>query len=159
MKILLRLASALTILTIVVSLMSCGKKNNGPTIVPEPTEKEKVTAKLTAGNGIWTPSSSGITVDGTDVTTALFKDFTIKFTGTTLATTSTTPVWLRTDTWHFKDDTAKAIIRGQDNKEITVTFVTDTQIKLTLQWDKTTTEPAGGRVQSIPGTYEFILNK
>ena len=35
--------------------------------------------------------------------------------------------------------------------------MSDSQLKLTLQWDKTTFEE--GRQKSIPGTYEFILTK
>jgi hypothetical protein len=161
MKILLRLASVFVLVAVVVTIMSCG--GHHPTPTPEPTQKEKVTAKLIAGNGTWTPAASGISVNQsgtiTDVTQTLFKDFTIKFTATTITTAGTTPVWLRSDTWHFKDDAATVIVRGMDNKEITMTFVSDTQLKLSLQWDKTTTAPAGGRVESVPGIYEFTLNK
>ncbi|HYC85989.1 MAG TPA: hypothetical protein VEB86_12245 [Chryseosolibacter sp.] len=139
-----------------LTFVHCGGDDPKP---PEPTQKEIVTEKLVAGGSSWSASTSGagITVDGVDVTNEFFDGFTIKFTGTTLTTTGTTPVWLRTDTWTFKDDNATAIIRGQDNKEVAITSISDTELKLTLQWDQTTYE--GGRTRSIPGTYVFTLKK
>lgn len=143
-------------LTIAIScvLSGCGGD-------PEPTpltESEKVTKLLTANGETWAPAaSSGITIDGVDVTEDLFPGFTITFLDNTLTTTGTTPVWLRQDTWRFKDETAKVIIRGQDNKEVTITEISATQLKLTLVWTETTTE--GGRKLSLKGIHEFILNK
>ena len=59
--------------------------------------------------------------------------------------------------WQFKDENADVIIRGQDNKEITIREISATQLVLTLEWTVTTTE--GGRQGSLKGKHEFILNK
>lgn len=134
-------------------LLGCGGDSE-PTL----TEIEKVTEILTANGGTWAPVlSSGVTIDGVDVTEDLFFGFTITFLDNTLNTSGTTPVWLRQDTWKFKDETAKVIIRGQDNKEITITEISTTQLKLKLEWTETTTQ--GGRKNSLKGIHEFILNK
>lgn len=128
---------------------------------PEPaplSESEKVRELLTTNGGTWSPTgNTGIMVDGVDVTEDLFPGFSIKFLDQTLTTTGTTPVWLRQDTWRFKDETGKVIIRGQDDKEITITEISATQLKLSLEWSETTTE--GGRRHSLKGVHEFILNK
>jgi hypothetical protein len=126
---------------------------------PKPlTKEQEMTALLTAGTGTWTPpTTGGVTVGGTDVTDELFEGFSIKFSEGTFTTTGTTPVWKREDTWSFKDETATIMLRGQDNKEITFTRISDTEIKLTLEWDQTTTEP--GRTKSIEGTHVFTLTK
>jgi hypothetical protein len=156
MNILTRLLSIVTLIILSKAFMACGPGEPDPV---EPTQAEKVTTMLTSGTGTWAAASgSGITVGGDDVTSELFTGFSIKFGDGTLTTTGTTPVWLRQDTWEFKDETASAIIRGQDDKEVTITSISDTQLKLTLQWDSTTYEE-GGRKRSIPGTYEFTLTK
>lgn len=133
-------------------LMSC--KPDEPTLTPE----QRVTKMLTDGGGTWTlPAVAGVTVDGLDVTQDLFSGFSITFGEGTLTTTGTTPVWLRQDTWSFKDETATVIIRGQDNKEITITEITNDQLILTLEWEYETFE--GGRPKSIKGTHQFVMEK
>lgn len=135
-----------------------GCKDPEPVPEPEPTEQERVTSLLTAGTGTWVPKSGGgITTQGVDVTADLFKDFTIRFTSTQIFTTGTTPVWLRQDTWKFKSGTAGIIIRGQDNQEITIKNISETELALTLVWDQTTYE--GGRKKSLQGEYQFVLSK
>jgi hypothetical protein len=124
---------------------------------PAPAETEKVKQILTNGNGTWTPpSNGGVTVDGVDVTDDLFPGFSITFYDGTFTTTGTSPVWLREDSWTFKDDAAKVIIRGQDQREITITEISATQLKLTLEWPQTTN---GGRAGSLKGKHEFTLIK
>ena len=136
-------------------LGSCGGSDPEPAA---PTEAEKVTRLLTDNGGKWAPTgAAGITVDGIDVTEELFPDFSITFQEETFTTTGTSPVWLRQDTWSFKDQTAKVIVRGQDSKEITITEVSATQLKLTLEWEQTT--HSGGRQASLKGKHEFILSK
>lgn len=142
------------VLVVSFTFIQCG----GSDPKPVPTEKERVTALLTSNGGKWSPSSSGITVDGVDVTQDLFKDFSITFSANTFTTTGTTPVWLRNDTWSFKDETATVFIRGQDGKEVTINSISETQLKMTLEWDQTTTAE-DGRKRSLQGTHEFILNK
>jgi hypothetical protein len=152
-----RILSVVCLICLAITFIHCG--GDDPKPEPEPTQVEKVTAMLTEEGGTWTPSgSAGITVDGVDVTSDLFEGFAITFGESTFTTTGTTPVWLRTDTWEFTDESATAFTRGQDGKTVTITTISDTQLKLTLEWDQTTYEE-GGRKRSIPGTYQFILNK
>lgn len=124
----------------------------------EPTQREIVIEKMTSGTGTWAPGgNSGITVEGVDVTETLFPGFTIKFESSDrFTTTGTTPVWLRSDTWNL-NDAGTAFVRGQDNKTVTISNLSDTQIKLTLEWDDTTY--GDGRKRSLKGTHEFILGK
>src|SRR5690349_6116323 len=138
---------------VAVIFFSCGGSDPEPKV----TEAQKVTRMLTAGGGRWTlPASGGVTVDGVDVTDDLFAGFSITFGDQTLTTTGTTPVWLRQDTWRFKDETAKVFIRGQDDREVTITEISEAQLKLTLEWPASTT---GGRQGSLKGKHEFTLNK
>lgn len=149
-----RIKSTIQILALasVCALAGCGGDD------PKPTESEKVTQLLTAGSGTWTPpANGGITIDGIDMTDELFAGFTITFGEGTLTTTGTSPVWLRQDTWKFKDDAAQIMIRGQDQREITITEISATQLKLTLEWPASTT--SGGRTGSLKGKHEFLLNK
>jgi hypothetical protein len=134
--------------------LSCSKKDDA-----KPTEQQRITKLLTNGTGTWSPSTTaGVTVDGLDVTEDLFKDFTITFTEDKLFTTGTTPVFLREDTWQFKDETGAVILRGQDDKEIKVEAISENELQLSLEWDQTTYEE-GGRIRSIPGTVVFTMNK
>jgi hypothetical protein len=155
MKTALRFLSRTTLICSLLALafiMSC--KSDEPTL----TEEQRVTKILTENGGKWNlPAVAGVTVDGLDVTQDLFKDFSITFGEGTLTTTGTTPVWLRQDTWSFKDESATVIIRGQDSKEITISEITQDQLILTLEWEQNTFE--GGRAKSIKGTYQFALEK
>ena len=125
----------------------------------DPTAEEKVTKLLTSGDGTWEPSSASnsITVDGIDVKQDLFPGFTLKFTKDKIFTTGTSPVWLREDTWHFKEGSkGRILVRGMDDKEISIAEISSTQLKISLEWDQTT---FGSRKASLPGLYEFILDK
>lgn len=138
-------------------LLFSGCKKDDP--APAKTEIEKTTEILTAGTGTWLPATTaGVTVDGLDVTSDLFKGFTITFQGDKIITTGTSPVWLREDTWSFKDETARIILRGQDDKEITIEEISENELQLSLEWDQTT-YAEGGKVKSIPGTFVFTLSK
>lgn len=151
MKIIARGAFAVSMIALTF-VMSC--KSDEPTLTPE----QRTTKILTENGGKWNlPAVAGVTVDGLDVTQDLFKDFSITFGEGTLTTTGTTPVWLRQDTWSFKDESATVIVRGQDNKEITIAEITDDQMILTLEWDKETFDD--GRTKSIKGVYQFVLEK
>jgi hypothetical protein len=150
-SIFLNSAFSLGILVLLVTLSNCGKD-------PEPTPIEKNTQILTSNGGTWTPAStSGVVVNGIDVSKDLFPGFTITFAKGTFTTTGTSPVWLREDTWQFKDETATVITRGQDNKEIALEEISNTQLKLTLVWTETTY--SNGRQRSLAGKHEFFLNK
>jgi hypothetical protein len=123
----------------------------------ELSPEEKVRKLLTSAT--WKPASGApITLEGIDVQDELFSGFTIKFTKDRVITTGTSPVWLRDDTWRFKGGSnATVLIRGMDDIEISIVEVSNSQLKLTLEWDQTTFEP--GRLASLPGTYEFTLRK
>jgi hypothetical protein len=146
---------SIVFVTALVLFAGCKKEE----VAPQKTETEKTTELLTAGTGTWIPASTaGVTVDGLDVTSDLFAGFTIAFQGNKIITTGTTPVWLREDTWTFKDESARIIIRGQDNKEIVIEEISENELQLSLEWDQTT-YAEGGRVKSIPGTFVFTLSK
>lgn len=131
---------------------ACGGDDPAPL-----TQTQKVTQTLTSTGGTWTPATSGgVTVDGVDVTDELFAGFTITFLEGTYTTTGTSPVWPAEDTWRFKDETATIIIRGVDQKEVTITEISASQLKLSLVWSETT---YGGRKSSLKGKHEFHLNK
>lgn len=125
----------------------------------DPTAEEKVKDILTKGDGTWTPSqANSITLEGMDVQEDLFPGFTLRFTDDKIFTTGTSPVWLREDTWYFKEGAkGKILIRGMDDKEITIKEISSAQIIFTLEWDQTTFE--SGRLASLPGIYEFTLGK
>lgn len=147
-------ALTVAVLYCLVCFTGCKSKNEDPKPL-ELTEQENVAAILTSGT--WSPASSaGITLAEIDVTSDYFAGFTLRFTSDRLFTTGTTPVWLRQDTWRFKDNSSDIIIRGQDDKEITIIRITDTELKLALEWTETT---YGGKTNSLPGTYTFTLTK
>lgn len=146
----------LSLCLVFLLLPACKSKKDDPVPPVELTEQEKVVAILTSAT--WTPpSSSGVTLAGIDVTEELFEGFSIRFTVNQIFTTGTTPVWLRQDTWQFKAGTSDIIIRGQDNKEVTIESISETELLLSLDWDETTFD--GGKTKSLPGRYTFVLNK
>jgi len=147
---------SITLIGICLLLTTCKSKKDDPSPA-EQSEQEKVTALLTGGAGTWAPASSGgITLEGIDVAEEFFSGFTIRFTATEIITTGTTPVWLRLDTWVFKQGSSTIIIRGQDSKEIAIESISETELRLTLEWNQTT---FGGKTKSLPGRYQFVLNK
>jgi hypothetical protein len=151
MRILYR-ASLFLFLSGLIFLPGC-KSGGDPE--PEPTEEERVTKLLTASQ--WAPSTGNwVVVDGVSVA-ELFTDFKITFTSTGYTTTGTTPVWPRTGTWKFKTGSTKIFVRDADQVEVTIETLDDKNLKLTLLWDKETTEP--GRSSSIRGKHEFNLTK
>lgn len=138
-----------------LTLGACGSSGDDP--LAQTSEQEKVVGLLTNGTGTWSPSATnGIMLEDFDVTEEFFTGFTIRFTGNQLFTTGTTPMWLRQDTWQFKSGSSSVIVRGQDDNEVTIESISETQLKLTLQWAYTTFD---GRRRSLPGRYTFILNK
>ena len=142
------------LLAFVVALSACGGGGSDP--APK-TEADKRTEILTSGDATWTPATTaGVTVDGTDVTDELFAGFTITFNDGTYTTPGTSPVWPAQDTWRFKDESATVIIRGSDEKEVTITQISATQLTLTLDWPLTTTK--SGRSNSLKGKHVFTLN-
>ena len=141
-------------IAVAVTLIASACRGDDPAPV---SQTEKVSQLLTANGGTWTPAASlGVTIDGVDVTNELFSGFSITFMNDTYTTTGTSPVWPSEDTWTFRDDAATNIVRGEDQKEVTITEISATRLKLTLEWPETT---YGGRKSSLKGKHEFILNK
>lgn len=141
----------IALLITVLFFPSCKKDDPPPVEPPPPTQKEITTALLTKAT--WPLTS--ILVEGEDAS-SLFVGFSLTFTNTGYTTTGTSPVWARSGTWSFTDDTATKFKR-EDNVEVTITSVDDKTLKLTLFWDKQTTQ--GGRVGSLKGKHEFVLTK
>lgn len=98
---------------------------------------------------------SSVMVDATDQT-ALFTNMTLSFTATDYNTTNGKAVWPASGTWSFTDDTGKKIKRS-DNVEVLITEITDTTLKLSLNWTTGTFGP--GRVSSIAGNHVFSFVK
>lgn len=144
------------IITLLVFVLAC---NDEPGAAP-PTEAEKRAEILIAGNGTWTISTSGGVLLGEGANTIdvgeLFQNFSITFTASGYTTTGTTPVWARSGTWAFTDDSGTKF-RRNDNLEVNVLEISATTIKLSLQWNETTYE--GGRSKSLAGLHTFTLNK
>jgi hypothetical protein len=127
-----------------VLLVNCKHKD------PEPSQEEIVKSQLTSST--WTLQS--VTVDGVDQT-SVYQGLTLKFTETTYTTTKGGLVWPASGTWSFTDDTATTIKRD-DGTEIK-TEATDTSLRLTLTWAKTTL--GSGRIGSVKGLHVFTFKK
>jgi hypothetical protein len=149
MNLLTRLASCLFCIALITLFASCGKDD--PAVEPEPTEQERITTLLTTAP--WPLTS--VVVEGENAA-ELFKDFSLTFTTTGYTTTGTTPVWARSGTWTFTDDTAKKFKRN-DNVEVTIESVDEKNLKLSLVWDRQITE--GGRTKALRGKHEFTLTR
>src|SRR5436190_340979 len=96
-----RSLSVLALIATALVLVHCGGDDDPPNPpVVEPTPEETVRGFLTndGTTATWSPASttSGIVVDGIDVTEQLFPGFSLTFNNNgTLTTAGTTPVWLR----------------------------------------------------------------
>jgi hypothetical protein len=114
-------------------------------------ETERVKALLKSN--AWKIQS--VQVDNVDKT-SLYAGFTLSFTDANYSTTKGGGLWPATGTWAFVDDTGKKIKRN-DNLEITLVEVTETSLKLSFNWSKTTLGP--GRVSSVAGNHIFNMVK
>jgi hypothetical protein len=116
-----------------------------------PSASEVTTKQLTANT--WKIST--VFVNDTDKT-SLFTNMTLRFTPTTYTTTNGSAVWPATGTWVFTDDTASKIKRD-DDVEVTLTEITDSSLKLSLNWATGTIGP--GRTSSVAGDHVFSFVK
>lgn len=114
-----------------------------------PSAGEVMTNKLTAHP--WKLSVA--TVDGTDKT-FLYDGLTITFTSSGYTATNGLPIWPASGTWSFKDSNAQTMIRN-DGLEIEITEASETELKLTFTWFKTTY--VSGRSESITGFHVFTF--
>ena len=96
-----------------------------------------------------------VTVDGVN-RNDLFTGFTLTFSPEAYTSTGGEPIWTPSGTWAFVNSTTSTITRD-DGIVVTITSLTDTNLKLTLQWDQTTL--GGGRIDSIRGEHAFEFNK
>ena len=133
-----------TLVMCMTQLTSCTKSD------PSPNAQETVTAKLIANN--W--KMQGVAVDGVDQT-SVYAGLTIQFAATSYTTTNGKVVWPASGTWSFTSTDATTIKRD-DGIEVKVE-VTDTTLKLTLTWTKSTL--TGGRLESIKGLNVFSFTK
>lgn len=143
----------------VVVLTNCGGGDS-------PTAEEKATKLLKSGIWKTTSSTSTVILDNIDVKQDLFSDLGLQFTDTQINVTGSSPVWtldkngntVSSYPWEFKEGSkAKVLVRGSDDREITVIELSSTVFKFSIEWDQTTY--GNGRVKSLPGTYEFTLTK
>ncbi len=146
----------LLFITLLAVALACKDEPGGTPL----TEAEKRAEILIAGNGTWTISTSGGVLLGEGANTIdvgeLFQNFSITFTASGYTTTGTTPVWARSGTWAFTDNSGTKF-RRNDNLEVNVLEISATTVKLSLQWNETTYED--GRNKSLAGLHTFTLNK
>lgn len=134
------------ILIALIHISGCGGGNGTPTL----SSTDAVKAKLTAVSS-WKMQSA--TVDGVDQT-AIYKGLALSFSATGYTSTSGGAVWPASGTWSFTSTDATSVKR--DDGLIIAVDVTDSALKLTYTWTKTT---LGGRVDSIKGQTVLNLTK
>jgi hypothetical protein len=116
-----------------------------------PSDSEVTTKQLVSSG--W--KIDNVQVDGTDQTT-LYTNMSLSFSATTYTTTKGEPVWPATGTWSFTDKAARTIKRN-DDLEMTIVEITDTSLKLSLDWATSTLGP--GRTSSVAGEHVFSFVK
>ncbi len=132
----------LVAIVVVCQLSSCKKDN--------PTAQEIIKAKLIAST--WKMQS--VFVDGKDQT-SVYAGLTLTITEGNFSTTNGGVVWPASGTWTFiSEDGTK--VKRDDDTEIGVE-VTDTSLKLTLDWATTTI--GTGRSQSVQGRHVFTFTE
>ena len=144
------LVSLLVIIALTTSLIQisgCG----GGTTTPTLSATDAVKAKLTAVSS-WKIQSA--TVDGVDQT-AVYKGLALAFAATGYSSTNGGSVWPASGTWSFNDTNGTTVKR--DDGLIVTVDVTDTSLKLSYTWTKTTL--GGGRVESIKGAQVVTFTK
>jgi hypothetical protein len=110
-----------------------------------------VKAKLTAATS-WKVQSA--TVDGVDQT-AIYKNLALSFSATGYTSTNGGAVWPASGTWSFNNTDGTAVKR--DDGLIITVEVTDTTLKLSYTWTKTTL--SGGRAESVKGSQVLTFTK
>ena len=142
------IAVPVIILATLLHISGCGGGGNTtPTLSPT----DAVKAKLTAVSS-WKIQSA--TVDGVDQT-AVYKNLALAFTATGYTSTNGGSVWPATGTWSF-NNTDGTSVKRDDGLIITVD-VTDTSLKLSYTWTKSTI--GGGRIESIKGAQVVTFTK
>jgi len=132
----------------IVNLSGC-KKDDDPVIE---SEMERVGRLLTTG-GTWNLQS--VTVDGVDQS-GLFSGMTLSFTSNSFTASNGGLVWPSSGAWSFTDNSGQVITRG-DAISVAINEISETVLRLTLTWDKTTLGP--GKTNSVKGTHVFVLGR
>jgi hypothetical protein len=131
-----------------VQISGCGGGGNG---TPTLSASDAVKAKLTAATS-WKVQSA--TVDGVDQT-AIYKNLALSFSVAGYSSTNGGTVWPATGTWSFNDANGTTVKR--DDGLIISVEVTDTSLKLSYTWAKTTL--SGGREESVKGAQVLTFTK
>ena len=129
-----------------ISLSSCKDDET-----PQPSAKDIATEKLTAAT--W--KMTKVTVDGVDQT-SVYKDLTLTFTNTNYSSTNGKVIWPASGSWLFDNDQATSIKRN-DGLVMSVENLTDTALRLGLEWE--TTSIGTGRVLAIKAKHVFEFGK
>jgi hypothetical protein len=138
----------ITFVTFVFSFGSCLDDTKSTV---EVVKEEVVKAKLTAS-----PWKIGqVTVGGVDQS-SLYPNLVITFTEKGFTTVNGGVIWPATGTWVFTSSNATSI-ETSNGLMIDIAEITDTTLKLVLQWDKTTI--GTGRSKSISGLHVFSFGK
>jgi hypothetical protein len=131
---------------IALSLSGCG---DDPT--PQPSAQDVAREKLTATT--W--KLTKVTVDGVDQT-SVYENLTLTFTNTAYTSTNGKVIWPTSGTWLFNNGQATEMKRN-DGLEISIQNLTDTSLRLGLDWESTSI--GTGRVLAIGGQHVFEFGK
>ncbi|HNP18286.1 MAG TPA: hypothetical protein PKL31_07635 [Fulvivirga sp.] len=149
------LRTILSVFILAVTLQSISCKSGGSDPVPE-TEVQRVT-KLLVGDATsgtqWNILS--VKVDDIDYT-EVFTGFTLTFSENGFTSTNGTIVFNDTDTWSFKDDTAKVITTS--NVDITIDEITEASLIFSFIWEGTV-YGEGGRKSAVGGENVFTMTR
>ena len=136
-------AAQVMIVIAFVVITGCGKK--------ETISQTTLNTNILSSHG-WKLQS--LMVDNVDKT-ILYSGMTLSFTAATYATTKGSPVWASNGTWTFSGNDGKTITRD-DQIDVSIDQIADSQLVLSLTWNKTT---LGGRQESVSGKHVYTLVK
>lgn len=148
----------------IIFLSSCGGNGGEEPEPTPPTAGETVLINLVASP--WKIIS--VTVDGTDKSN-LFTNFSLTFVSSsssngkptsfsgTFTTTNGGTVWPSSGNWNLNDIAVGSKLTRNDGLEIQLTEVTESSLKMSLGWNKTTIGP--GRISSVKGQHIFSMGK
>lgn len=144
MKTLFRSSSIIVPLCILITFQNCKQD-------AAPSEQEVVLSALT---GV-TWKVGAVTIDGVDKN-AMYPGLTVSFAASTFSSTNGKLVWPATGTWTFGSDNGRILVRD-DGISVSITDISDSQLKLALSWTKTTLD--AGRPASLRGAHVFTFGK
>jgi hypothetical protein len=93
-----------------------------------------------------------VAIDGIDKT-SLFANMTLTLADKTYTSTNGGGAWPATGTWAYATNSTTVITRN-DGLQITIDEITDSKLKLSFDWAKST---FGGRVNSVGGKNVFTF--